>query len=540
MKENSFQDSGSANGVEQNKVLSTEDESVAYGEHKIAENVTNFVADSSKATLDGAFKKAGKGNSVDAESIADEGDAVCPALEASVIERLPGILRPMVDNFSYGSDYTATMLAVGQLATLSAVMPNVETVVFGKTYYPNLEFIVAAPPASGKGQLQLCKLLVADIDSKLHEEYEEAWFVWAESADRKRRTVKMPPMKAMVFPANCTNAAFVKLLSDNKGRGLIFESELKHLLGMLNNQEYGLQPAMLLNAAEHEAIEKSTASDGKVEKIENPRLSLVASGVFEDVLSLLGRDGVSNGLMSRMLFFNLCEMKRVWRSWASSVEDDEPAESVLSESIEAVKDLYELLNQRQNALQVKMTARQGTMIDRWIGRIFVENAESKMLGADWDSVLKRMPVHVCRIAMILTVLRCLEEDKISLKIADSLSISDYDFTTAIEIGKLLLEHTRFFYLYCCNEKNKAHSGNVVRKMKEVVRRIDASKKQKIMLLLGAMPNFTKEEYKNLALSAGYNGNKGSLNRLWRELLAAHKILPIADGSRFAVAESYAA
>ena len=119
-------------------------------------------------------------------------------------------------------------------------------------------------------------------------------------------------------------------------------------------------------------------------------------------------------------------------------------------------------------------------------------------------------------------------------------ISDYDFATAIEIGKVLLEHTRFFYLYCCNERNKAHSGNDVRKMKDVVRRIDASKRRKILLLLGSMPNFTKEEYKNLALSAGYNGNKGSLNRLWRELLAAHKILPIADGSRFAVAESYAA
>ena len=171
---------------------------------------------------------------VDEAEIVEED--LTPALETATLERLPETLRPMIESFGKDEPERQSMIALGEIATISGLLPNVYMVSKdADRFYPNLSLIVSAPPASGKGVLKHCALFYEQIENKLYAEYKQQ----IEAGEK-------PLFRSLVFPANASNAAFIKMLQDNDATGIIFETEIKVLLAMLSNREYGLSRETIL------------------------------------------------------------------------------------------------------------------------------------------------------------------------------------------------------------------------------------------------------------------------------------------------------
>ena len=154
-----------------------------------------------------------------------------PAFPECVFEQLPPFLSEVVGN-SISEDDRDTIL-IGAIVCLSVCFHNVCGVYDERIVYPNLYLFVVADAGMGKGALTLCRKLVAPINRNLHElsqrmeqEYKEAMNAYIKSKKSDGATMPTePPMRMLIIPANSSASSLLKILGDNDGVGLLFESE---------------------------------------------------------------------------------------------------------------------------------------------------------------------------------------------------------------------------------------------------------------------------------------------------------------------------
>ena len=154
-----------------------------------------------------------------------------PAFPECVFEQLPPFLCEVVGN-SISEDDRDTIL-IGAIVCLSVCFHNVCGVYDERIVYPNLYLFVVADAGMGKGALTLCRELVAPINRNLHElsqrmeqEYKEAMNAYIKSKKSDGATMPTePPMRMLIIPANSSASSLLKILGDNDGVGLLFESE---------------------------------------------------------------------------------------------------------------------------------------------------------------------------------------------------------------------------------------------------------------------------------------------------------------------------
>ena len=91
-------------------------------------------------------------------------------------------------------------LFLGTLGALSICMPKVHGSLFKEDVHPNLYIFVTGPAASGKGKIGLCRHLLEPINNAMMG-------------------------SKLIIPANSSDTALYEELNNNKGRGIIFESE---------------------------------------------------------------------------------------------------------------------------------------------------------------------------------------------------------------------------------------------------------------------------------------------------------------------------
>ena len=467
--------------------------------------------------------RSNKESEFDAQNVAHNDLPVAKTAEGntSLEELLPAYPKqnfvdfPLVynvaDNYGHGEPYSETMLEIATLAALSALLSNVYFVREGKKFYPNLGLIAAAPSGSGKGNLDVCRKLIESIDIKLHGSFLHERESWNGSS------ANAPKMSSLVFPDDCTSAAFMQMMCDNKGCGLIHAAEIKSLINMLNNPEYGLSRVNLLKSLWNEDISFARKSNMQNVKILESKLSIVSSGVSTDILSFLGSDGVASGLFSRMIFFALLTPKRTWRKW--SIADDEPASEVIKEEIAQAEQIYDALQRRQEPLRVRFTQEQFDRINDLYQPRYEEGEETRIIGSNWDSVIKRAPVQVCRVAMILTVL---DADAVSLEMDKSLTCPDKAFNIALELFEVLNEHSRYFYLFAAKKNEMVDERKALSRLAKAVSQADTSKRKKLTMFLQAKNNFTRKEFYELAQTAGYV-SQTSMRRVFAAMKAAEEL-----------------
>lgn len=229
-----------------------------------------------------------------------------PAFPECVFKQLPPFLSEIVGN-SISEDDRDTIL-IGAIVCLSVCFHNVCGVYDERIVYPNLYLFVVADAGMGKGALTLCRELVAPINHYLHElsermeqEYKEAMNTYIKSKKSDGATMPIePPMRMLIIPANSSASSLLKILGDNDGIGLLFESEGDTLSQTLKS-DYGNYSDVLRKAFHHELVSLSRRKDREYCEVCNPRVSVALAGTPEQVRRLI--PDAENGLMSRFCFY---------------------------------------------------------------------------------------------------------------------------------------------------------------------------------------------------------------------------------------------
>jgi len=155
-----------------------------------------------------------------------------PTLPESVYAALPDFLKRVVAPCD--SNEERDILLLGSLVTLSACLPGVYGIYDGKRVYPNLYLFITAQASAGKGRLVHCKQLVRPVHAELRQqaylmklqyENEMREFNSFKGKENKKEKPVKPPEKMLFIPANNSTTGVFQLLSDNEGKGLIFETE---------------------------------------------------------------------------------------------------------------------------------------------------------------------------------------------------------------------------------------------------------------------------------------------------------------------------
>ena len=123
-----------------------------------------------------------------------------------------------------------------------------------------------------------------------------------------------PPERMLFIPANNSVTGVYQLISDNEGKGLIFETE-GDTLAQAFKSDYGNYSDGFRKAFHHETISYYRRTDREYVDIEKPCLSTVLSGTPKQVATLI--PNAENGLFSRFMFYYM-NIKPTWKNVFSS------------------------------------------------------------------------------------------------------------------------------------------------------------------------------------------------------------------------------
>ena len=280
------------------------------------------------------------------------------------------------------------------------------------TYSPELLTMIVAPAASGKGIMNYARLLLQAIEGKNG--------------------------KKVYIPANTSASALLKLMSDYDGRGIVFATEMDTLTQTLR-AAYGHFGDIVRCIFEHETVSQLRRQNNEFIEIREPRISMLLSGTPNQVSPLLRNR--ENGLMSRFA----CYVVNSCIGFNDDVWDVEAEGNIASEAIlydrlaTELGDRYLWMSEAGHECFFYLTNAQLKTIKRMFRSEYdVYSGEFSDL---FDGTLKRMPVIMKRIGMILTGLRL----DMNQPLPERVECSDEDFQTMLLIGHKLLMHAAMVF-----------------------------------------------------------------------------------------------
>ena len=421
-----------------------------------------------------------------------------PVFPECVFEHLPPFLNEVVNN-SISVDDRDTIL-IGAIVCLSVCFHNVCGVYDERIVYPNLYLFVVADAGMGKGALTLCRELVAPINRNLHElskrleqEYKEAMSAYIKGKKTDEMTMPTePPMRMLVIPANSSASSFLKILGDNDGIGLLFESEGDTLSQTLKS-DYGNYSDVLRKAFHHELVSLSRRKDREYCEVANPRVSVALAGTPEQVRRLI--PDAENGLMSRFCFY-IIRFKRGIRNVFATSDISQSKNAMFKLLGDKFCHLHKEFVRRGNYSFSLPSDLQEQFIE-YLSRVNEEccdEVDNKMQG-----VVRRMGLIAYRIMMMLTAVRHLDNviHKSSSDETVQLVCHEFDYSIAMSICDTLLYHAVFIYQNLSGNQSKQF--NTASQETGVYARRNT--------LYNMLPDiFTKKDYDAAVLTLGENGS----------------------------------
>ncbi len=444
-----------------------------------------------------------------------------PTFPERVFCNLPPFLAEVVAN-SISEDDRNTVL-IGAIATLSVCFYNLSGVYDERIVYPNLYLFVAAEAGMGKGSLTLCYELVASINRNLREltrlqeqEYKAAVAEYAKgkkSADGETPTE--PKQRMLVVPANSSASSFLKILNDNNGILLLFETEGDTLSQTLRS-EHGNYSDALRKGYHHEPIKMTRRKDREFNDIENPRISVVLAGTPEQVHRLIPSS--EDGLLSRFCIYNI-PFKRGIRNVFATCDISQSKNAkfrILGDRFQHLQESF--MRQGQYTFYVPSHLQmQFVNFLRQVNEECCDEVDNNMQG-----IVRRLGLMAYRIMMVLTAIRTLSLEMYKLKpSADGtihLHCQDCDYATAMDISTTLLYHSVFIY--------RKLAGIEQRQSTERTEKGVAARRNAFFDLLPQ--SFTKKEYDALVEEQGENASTASK---WIDIfIREHRLRRIGQGN----------
>jgi hypothetical protein len=359
-----------------------------------------------------------------------------PTFPKSLFPQLPGFLQKVLQVSD--SNEERDIMLLGTLVTLSACLPKIYGIYDGKRVYPNLYLFISAQASAGKGRLVHCKQLVKPVHKALREQARlikiqyEADLAEYSSKKGKEEGVEKPeqPKEKMLFiPANNSTTGVFQLLSDNNGKGLIFETE-GDTLAQAFKSDYGNYSDGFRKAFHHETISYYRRTDREYVDIEQPCLSTVLSGTPKQISSLI--PNAENGLFSRFIFYFM-NVQPVWKNvFASS------ASNGLDDHFNNLgKEFYELYTSldASSEMEFSFSPEQQQKFNSFFADI--QTRYITIQGLDYMATVRRLGLVAFRMAMILTVLRIPETGEWP----EHILCNNTDFNVVLTIIKTLVKHS---------------------------------------------------------------------------------------------------
>lgn len=336
-------------------------------------------------------------------------------IEASVMPKMLLKATQVAD-----SPAQCDMLFLSLLTASGYAMPNyvVRHGIPAHDYYPSLMTLVVAPPASGKGIMNLSRRVLMP----LHEE--------------KR-----------LIPANSSSNAFLQLLLDNNGRGFMQETEMD-VLSQIWKKDYGNYSSAFRQAFEHETITKSRKMPGEdFVEVKNPALSVVLSGTINQLKPLLvSRE---NGLASRFLTYVIEDIvpfrEEVFIKHDESAQND--TDGIFEHMGRELQRLSHWLENQPTTCEYQLAPAQAEELRKFFADGYRLTMNDLQMPLTFDSVMKRMAVTLLRIGMIIRMLRYWEDEvepRLStgekVPVPAVLTCTDEEFQMLMQLTEVLIYH----------------------------------------------------------------------------------------------------
>ena len=289
-------------------------------------------------------------------------------------------------------------------------------------YGPELMTMVLAPAASGKGIMNYGKRLLQSIED------EQGEFIY--------------------LPANTSSAALMSYLKMLKGRGIMMATEIDTLSKALSSTTGGFSDTLRC-MFEHETISKLRKGQEELIEIPDPHFNVLISGTYNQLKPLI--KSRENGLMSRFACYVVKQTQDFDdRVWLDAEEDAIPQEVVLyAQLAKEISQRYAWMKKAKHACYFYLTDAQRKSITRMFRGMY--ETLRPAFGNEFDSILKRMPVIMKRIGMILTGFRLDMNEPLPERVV----CSEDDFEAILLIGHKLLLHSAMMYQMLPQNKDAA-------------------------------------------------------------------------------------
>ncbi len=358
------------------------------------------------------------------------------SFSSEIFDQLPDLLRRITVKGTSPED--KDILLLGSLVSMSSCLPNVYGVYAEREVFANLFLFVTAQASAGKGRLTLCRKLVEPIHKALREQNKAEFEIYqrelTEYAAAKGDKVNMekpqePTLKMLVIPANNSATGLFQILNDNKGKGLIFETE-GDTLALTFKSEHGNYSDGFRKAFHHETITYNRRKDREFVEIDMPRLSALLSGTPRQVSTLI--PNAENGLFSRFIFYFM-NIRYEWKDVFAG-ESGQTLDHYFDHLGDQFHELYKCLQSQDKPMRFCLTVSQQKQFNSYFEQTQIQYIE--LCGEDYIGTVRRLGLITFRIAMILTALRIMDNGELK----SPLVCSDTDFKIAMEMVKVLVQH----------------------------------------------------------------------------------------------------
>ena len=372
-----------------------------------------------------------------------------PILPESLYRSLPPFIQEVVNCSISIEDREIVLL--GTIGCFSACFPNVCGLYDEHIVFPNLYLFLVADAGVGKGALNLCRELVAPINNRLHEETRQLMIDYksqlAEYQQNKKKCTDLvepaqPPQKTLIIPANSSASAFMSLLSDNEGIGLLFETEGDTLSQTLKS-EHGNYSDVLRKGFHHETISLSRRKDREFLELQSPRFSVVLSGTPKQVQRLIPDE--EDGLLSRFIYYFIPFRRGIRNVFATDCisKSKHVAFKQLGERFLGLHDKFINLG----VVEIVVPRYHVLLFYTWLTKLNDECCEE--IDNGMQGLVRRMGLIAYRLMMLFTIIRSFDESLPRIRSPDGnlmFECTEDDFFSALCISETLLYHSAYIYV----------------------------------------------------------------------------------------------
>ena len=369
-------------------------------------------------------------------TVVDASEQAMPTIPDEVFNTLPQFLQQVVNPAS--SQEEKDILLLGALTAFSACFPKLFGVYDQRKVFSNLYLFVTAPASAGKGRLNQIKNLVDPVHKLKREQAkvlkqqfntEMATYNMNKGKDENLEKPGKPPERMLFIPANNSVTGVYQLISDNEGKGLIFETE-GDTLAQAFKSDYGNYSDGFRKAFHHETISYYRRTDREYVDIEKPCLSTVLSGTPKQVATLI--PNAENGLFSRFMFYYM-NIKPTWKNVfqnSNSVGLDDYYSQLGNEFL----GLYKTLKNNPE-IEIRLTVLQQQQFNT-----FFESLQTKYINLqpeEYIATIRRLGLIAFRLMMLFTAFRIMEDGDVN----QVKECEDVDFQNALTIISILVKHS---------------------------------------------------------------------------------------------------